>query len=46
MNANKKARSPTVAKRLDAREMLARGRRLRGRLPADFKFDRIEAHER
>lgn len=27
-------------------EILARLRKYRGRLPADFKFDRIEAHER
>lgn len=30
----------------DPDELLARVRRLRGRLPADFKFDRLEAHER
>lgn len=29
-----------------ARELLARLRKYRGRLPADFKFDRIEVHER
>lgn len=28
------------------REVLARLRTYRGRLPADFKFDRLEAHER
>lgn len=27
-------------------EILARSRKYRGKLPADFKFDRIEAHER
>ncbi|MCB1768630.1 MAG: AbrB/MazE/SpoVT family DNA-binding domain-containing protein [Candidatus Competibacteraceae bacterium] len=27
-------------------ELLARLRKYRGRLPADFKFDRLEAHER
>lgn len=27
-------------------ELLARLRRLRGRLPANFKFDRLEANER
>lgn len=32
-----KARSPL--------ELLERLRRLRGRLPADIKFDRLEAHE-
>ncbi|MET0426963.1 MAG: AbrB/MazE/SpoVT family DNA-binding domain-containing protein [Microvirga sp.] len=35
-----------VAKSDDEAEVLARLRRLRGRLPADFKFDRIEANER
>jgi len=28
------------------RELLARLRKYRGRLPADFRFDRLEAHER
>jgi len=27
-------------------ELLARLRKYRGRLPPDFKFDRLEAHER
>ena len=40
------ARSFGVAKRPQARELLARLRKFRGRLPADFKFDRLEAHER
>lgn len=35
-----------VAKKPGARELLARLRKFRGRLPEDFKFDRIEAHER
>jgi len=30
----------------DARELLVRLRRYRGRLPADFKFDRLEANDR
>jgi antitoxin MazE len=34
-----------VRKKPAARELLARLRAYRGRLPADFKFDRIEAHE-
>ena len=34
-----------VAKRPGARELLARLRKFRGRLPADFKFDRLEANE-
>ena len=30
----------------EAREILVRLRKYRGRLPKDFKFDRVEAHER
>jgi len=30
----------------DARELLARLRKYRGQIPADFKFDRLEANER
>jgi antitoxin MazE len=40
------ARTFEVRRRPAARELLARLRRLRGRLPADFRFDRLEAHER
>ena len=40
------ARSFEVAKRPQARELLTRLRKFRGRLPADFKFGRLEAHER
>ena len=40
------ARSFGVGKAPGARELLARLRKFRGRLPADFKFDRFEAHER
>ena len=40
------ARAFDIAKDPDARELLARLRKYRGRLPADFKFDRLEAHER
>ena len=40
------ARVFAVRKKPEARELLARLRKYRGRLPADFKFDRIEAHER
>ena len=36
----------TVARKPDIEEMLQRLRRFRGRLPADFKFDREEANER
>ena len=34
-----------VARKAQPAEPLARLRRLRGRLPADFRFDRLEAHE-
>lgn len=40
------ARAFGVKKTPGARELLARLRKYRGRLPADFKFDRIEANER
>jgi len=39
-------RSIAVEKAPGARELLARLRKYRGRLPADFKFDRLEANER
>lgn len=39
-------RSFAVEKSPGARELLARLRKYRGRLPSDFKFDRLEAHER
>jgi antitoxin MazE len=35
-----------IAKKPGTREVLARLRKYRGRLPADFRFDRLEAHER
>lgn len=35
-----------VAKRPEPRQLLARLREFRGRLPADFKFDRLEANAR
>ena len=35
-----------IAKKPGAKELLARIRKFRGRLPADFKFDRLEANER
>ena len=35
-----------IVKKPGAREVLARLRKYRGRLPADFRFDRLEAHER
>ena len=39
------ARTFEIAKKPGASELLARLRKFRGRLPADFKFDRLEAHE-
>jgi antitoxin MazE len=35
-----------VGKVPDQRELLARLRKYRGRLPKEFRFDRLEAHER
>jgi antitoxin MazE len=35
-----------LAHKPQAIELIARLRKFRGRLPADFKFDRLEAHER
>ena len=35
-----------IRKKAGTRELLARLRKYRGRLPADFHFDRLEAHER
>lgn len=40
------ARVFEVKKRPQGRELLARLRKFRGRLPADFKFDRLEANAR
>lgn len=40
------ARTFEVKKRPGSRELLARLRRFRGKLPADFVFDRDEAHGR
>lgn len=40
------ARTFDIKKRSSARELLVQLRKFRGRLPADFKFDRLEAHER
>ncbi|HET6619193.1 MAG TPA: AbrB/MazE/SpoVT family DNA-binding domain-containing protein [Dongiaceae bacterium] len=40
------ARSFGIAKAPSARELLARLRRYRGRLPTSFRFDRLEANER
>lgn len=40
------ARAFGVKKSPGGRELLARLRKYRGKLPADFKFDRIEANER
>jgi antitoxin MazE len=38
-------RSFAIEKKPGARELLARIRKYRGRLPSDFKFDRIDANE-
>ena len=40
------ARNFVVKKAPGAREILARLRKYRGSLPADFKFDRLEANAR
>jgi antitoxin MazE len=40
------ARVFEVRKSASARELLARLRKYRGRLPAGFKFDRLESSER
>ena len=40
------ARAFELKKSPGRRELLARLRKYRGRLPPDFKFDRLEAHER
>lgn len=39
-------RAFSVEKTPGARELLASLRKYRGRLPADFKFDRLEANQR
>jgi antitoxin MazE len=40
------ARGFEIKKRPSSRELLANLRKYRGRLPADFKFDRLEANKR
>jgi antitoxin MazE len=40
------ARSLAVKKAPGSKELLARLRKFRGRLPGSFKFDRLEANER
>ncbi len=40
------ARTFELRKKPGGRELLASLRKFRGKLPADFKFDRLEAHER
>jgi antitoxin MazE len=39
-------RSFQIGKRPTPKQLLARLRKYRGRLPAEFRFDRLEAHER
>ncbi len=40
------ARTFEISRAAGAREALARLRKYRGRLPAGFNFDRLEAHDR
>lgn len=40
------ARTFEVARKPSRRELLAKLRKYRGSLPADFRFDRLEANER
>ncbi len=40
------ARSFAIEAKPSSAQLLARLRKLRGRLPEDFKFDRLEANER
>ena len=40
------SRALEVRKKPGSRELLARLRKFRGRLPVDFRFDRLDAHER
>lgn len=40
------SRSLEVGKAANSKELLARLRKYRGRLPAGFRFDRLEANER
>jgi antitoxin MazE len=40
------ARSFEIEAKPSSAQLLARLRKLRGRLPEDFKFDRLEANER
>ncbi|MBD2860119.1 AbrB/MazE/SpoVT family DNA-binding domain-containing protein [Spongiibacter sp. KMU-158] len=39
-------RAFSVVKKEGQAELLKRVRAMRGRVPADFKFDRLDAHER
>ena len=40
------ARTFAVRRKADLSELFARVRKYRGRMPADFKFDRLEANAR
>jgi antitoxin MazE len=40
------ARAFEISKAPGKRDLLRQLRKYRGKLPADFKFDRLEAHER
>jgi antitoxin MazE len=39
-------RSVEISRKAGTRELLERLRKFRGRLPKDFKFDRLDANER
>ncbi len=40
------AKSLSIRKTAEKRELLERVRKLRGKMPRDFKFDRLKANER
>ncbi len=40
------AKSLSIRKTAEARELLERVRKLRGKLPRDFRFDRLKTNER
>jgi antitoxin MazE len=40
------AKKLSICKTAETRELLERVRKLRGRLPRDFRFDRLRANER
>lgn len=44
MQGSKWGNSLAIRKKLKNKDLLANLRAYRGRLPADFKFDRLDAH--